>query len=98
MPLFSSEAERLAEFPITRDSIFLAHAGVTILPARVTKVMQDYLQEACTRMQEFPEAWRATNETRAVAAKMLGERDLPARPDLTWSLPGGERTRLEAWR
>ncbi len=74
MPLFTSEAERLAEFPVLRDSLFLAHAGVTILPARVTRVMQDYLNEACTRMQEFPEAWRATNETRAVAARMLGGR------------------------
>ena len=74
MPLFTSEAERLAEFPVLRDSLFLAHAGVTILPARVTRVMQDYLNEACTRMQEFPEAWRATNETRAVAARMLGAR------------------------
>ncbi|MES2596593.1 MAG: aminotransferase class V-fold PLP-dependent enzyme [Verrucomicrobiota bacterium] len=72
MSLFASEAERLAEFPVARDSIFLAHAGVTILPARVAKVMQDYLQEACTSMQEFPEAWRATNETRAIAAQMLG--------------------------
>lgn len=72
MSLFSSEAERLAEFPIAKKSIFLAHAGVTILPQRVTKVMQDYLQEACLRMQEYPEAWKATNETRAVAAKMIG--------------------------
>ncbi len=72
MALFSSESERLAEFPIARDSIFLAHAGVTILPARVTRVMQDYLSEASLRMQEFPEAWRATNETRAIAAKMIG--------------------------
>lgn len=72
MSLFSSEAERLAEFPIAKDSIFLAHAGVTILPQRVTKVMQDYLQEACMRMQEYPEAWKATNETRAVAAKIIG--------------------------
>lgn len=72
MSLFTSEAERLAEFPIAKDSIFLAHAGVTILPQRVTRVMQDYLQEACTRMQEFPEAWKATNETRAIAAQMIG--------------------------
>ena len=72
MSLFSSEAERLAEFPIARDSIFLAHAGVTILPQRVAKVMQDYLQEACQRMQEFPEAWRAVNDTRAVAAQLIG--------------------------
>jgi selenocysteine lyase/cysteine desulfurase len=72
MSLFASEAERLAEFPIAHESIFLGHAGVTILPARVAKAMQDYLHEACTRMQEFPEAWRATNETRAIAAKMIG--------------------------
>lgn len=72
MALFESEAQRLAEFPIARNSIFLAHAGVTILPQRVTKTMQDYLQEACMRMQEYPEAWRATNETRAVAAQIIG--------------------------
>jgi selenocysteine lyase/cysteine desulfurase len=72
MALFESEEQRLAEFPIARNSIFLAHAGVTILPKRVTQTMQDYLQEACLRMQEYPEAWRATNESRAVAAKMIG--------------------------
>lgn len=72
MSLFSSEAERLAEFPIAQESIFLAHAGVTILPRRVTRVMQDYLEESCLRMQEFPEAWRAVNECRVVAALMIG--------------------------
>lgn len=72
MALFPSEEQRLAEFPIARHSIFLAHAGVTILPQRVTQVMQDYLHEACSRMQEYPEAWRATNETRAIAAQMIG--------------------------
>lgn len=72
MSLFASEAERLAEFPLAKDSIFLAHAGVTILPRRVTRVMQEYLEESCQRMQEFPEAWRAVNETRVVAANLLG--------------------------
>ncbi len=72
MSLFSSEAERLAEFPVAAKNIFLAHAGVTILPRRVTRVMQEYLEESCLRMQEFPEAWRAVNETRVVAAKMIG--------------------------
>lgn len=72
MSLFTSEADRLAEFPIAQDSIFLAHAGVTILPRRVTRVMQEYLEESCMRMQEFPEAWRAVNECRVVAAQMIG--------------------------
>lgn len=72
MSLFASESERLAEFPLAHDSIFLAHAGVTILPRRVTKVMHDYLEQCSLRMQEYPEAWRAVNETRAVAAKLIG--------------------------
>jgi cysteine desulfurase / selenocysteine lyase len=70
--LASSDAARHAEFPITRDSIFLAHAGVTILPRRVSKVMQDYLEHSTLAMQEYPEAWRAVTETRVVAAKLIG--------------------------
>ena len=72
MALFSSEAARLEAFPVARDSIFLAHAGVTILPRVVARTMQDYLEQSCLRMQEYPEAWRAVNETRVVAARLLG--------------------------
>ncbi|MDZ4286857.1 MAG: aminotransferase class V-fold PLP-dependent enzyme [Prosthecobacter sp.] len=72
MSLFPSEAARLAEFPVARASIFLAHAGVTILPRRVTRAMQDYLEQSCRRMQEYPEAWRAVNETRVIAATLIG--------------------------
>lgn len=72
MALFSSEAARLDAFPVARDSIFLAHAGVTILPRAVARTMQDYLEQSCLRMQEYPEAWRAVNETRVVAARLLG--------------------------
>lgn len=72
MALFPSEAARLEAFPVARDSIFLAHAGVTILPRVVARTMQDYLEQSCLRMQEYPEAWRAVNETRVVAARLLG--------------------------
>src|SRR5687767_3074541 len=41
--LILDESLRLTEFPVARESIFMAHAGVTILPRRVTKVMQEYL-------------------------------------------------------
>jgi len=50
----------------------MAHAGVTILPRRATKAMQDYLEGACMAMQEFPAAWRAMTETRALSAKLIG--------------------------
>jgi len=70
--LLQDEALRLAEFPVAEKSIFMAHAGVTILPRRATKAMQDYLEGACMAMQEFPAAWRAMTETRALSAKLIG--------------------------
>jgi cysteine desulfurase / selenocysteine lyase len=70
--LLSDESLRQEEFPVIKDSLFLAHAGVTILPRRVTRTMQDYLEQCSLRMQEYPEAWRAVNETRVVAAQLIG--------------------------
>ena len=70
--LLSDESLRQQEFPVIKDSLFLAHAGVTILPRRVTSTMQDYLEQCCLRMQEYPEAWKAVNETRVVAAELIG--------------------------
>ncbi len=70
--LLSSEATRLAEFPVARDSIFMAHAGVCILPRRVVRAMQGYLEMCCLQHQESGEVWRNLNETRVVAAKLIG--------------------------
>lgn len=70
--LLSSESTRLAEFPVARDSIFMAHAGVCILPRRVARAMQDYLEMCCLAHQESGEVWRTLNETRAVAARCIG--------------------------
>ncbi len=70
--ILADESRRLAEFPVARDHIFMAHAGVTILPRRAVKAMQDYLEGSCVAHQEFPEAWRAMNETRALAARLIG--------------------------
>ena len=50
----------------------MAHAGVTILPRRVVRTMQDYLEESCLRHQEYAEAWRAVSETRVLAARLIG--------------------------
>ncbi len=70
--LLATESARLAEFPVARDSIFMAHAGVCILPRRVVKAMQDYLEMCCLAHQESGEVWRTLNETRIVAAKLIG--------------------------
>jgi len=70
--LLNDESLRQQEFPVIKDSLFLAHAGVTILPHRVTRTMQDYLEQCSLRMQEYTEAWRSVNETRVVAAQLIG--------------------------
>lgn len=70
--LLSSEATRLAEFPVSRNAIFMAHAGVCILPARVTRVMQDYLGTCCQAHQESGDVWRHLNETRVIAGNLIG--------------------------
>ena len=70
--LLADEATRCAEFPVARDSIFMAHAGVCILPRRVAKAMQDYLDLCCHAHQESGDVWRHLNDTRAVAAELIG--------------------------
>lgn len=72
--LLASETTRLAEFPVARDSIFMAHAGVCILPRRVVRAMNEYLEMCCIAHQESGEVWRTLNETRIVAANLIGAR------------------------
>lgn len=71
-PYLASEEQRLKEFPVARDGIFMAHAGVCILPQRVVDVMKTYLDDCCTAHQESGEVWRHLTETRAIAAQLIG--------------------------
>lgn len=50
----------------------MAHAGVTILPRCAAKAMQDYCEQSCVQHQEFADAYRAVNETRKIAADLIG--------------------------
>ena len=40
--ILSDESLRLSEFPVAREQIFMAHAGVTVLPRCVARAMQEY--------------------------------------------------------
>lgn len=70
--LLADESLRCAEFPVAREQIFMAHAGVTVLPRRVAKAMQDYIERSCVHHQEFADAFRSVAETRAIAAGFIG--------------------------
>lgn len=73
---FASEAERLAQFPVARESVFLAHAGVAALPACVSDAICAYTRESSRRPQEFAEVLRDIKNARALSARFIG-----AQPD-----------------
>ncbi|MBC8097297.1 MAG: aminotransferase class V-fold PLP-dependent enzyme [Akkermansiaceae bacterium] len=69
--ILSNEELRQREFPVTRDKIFLGHAGVCPLPRRVADAISDYAREASTGDQEkfvFP---AILDDGRKLAAKLL---------------------------
>jgi cysteine desulfurase/selenocysteine lyase len=69
---FSSEEERLRAFPVARKRIFLAHAGVTSLPACAAEAMGAYVTESSLDQQEFGGVLREIAETRRDAARLIG--------------------------
>ncbi|HUA39119.1 MAG TPA: aminotransferase class V-fold PLP-dependent enzyme, partial [Candidatus Sulfopaludibacter sp.] len=69
--LLANEELRRQEFPVTREKIFLAHAGVCPLPQRVARAISECAQRGTTNDQEtliFP---RRVNEGRKLAAQLL---------------------------
>src|SRR5436309_6072052 len=64
--------DRDKEFPVCEKKIFLAHAGVSPLPRRVSEAMQRYADAAARDDQEdvLPEGF--VGETRQLAAELIG--------------------------
>lgn len=72
MSLFSSEEERLKSFPVARKRIFLAHAGVTALPACAAEAMKGYIGSSSEDQQEFGGVLKEIARTRTDAGDLLG--------------------------
>lgn len=70
--ILQDESIRQREFPVAKESVFLAHAGVCPLPARVQAAINQYTQECTLGDQEEVLAPGFFQETRAAAAKLLG--------------------------
>ncbi len=70
----AEERARREAFPVCRNSIFLAHAGVTALPRVVGEAMAQYAMAACRQQQEFSEVLRDIRATRELAARLIGAR------------------------
>ena len=69
--VLNEEARREA-FPVCRSKIFLAHAGVTVLPKAVADAVIDYTRRSSENHQEFGEVLRDIQHTRRVAAQTIG--------------------------
>lgn len=72
--LHTNEELRRREFPCTANGVFLAHAGVCPLPARVKKAMEDYLTRSTEGDQEMAWETGALQSARATAANLIGAR------------------------
>src|SRR5437016_1604664 len=74
--ILSDEALRQHEFPVAREKIFLAHAGVAPLPRRVADAVRDYAGLCTQGDQETLLPAQQVHHSRALAARLLN-----ARPD-----------------
>jgi selenocysteine lyase/cysteine desulfurase len=69
--LLQNEELRLKEFPVAREKVFLAHAGVCPLPQRVVEAVSAYARKAASSDQEaliFP---RVLDDGRKQGAQLL---------------------------
>ena len=69
--LHRSETVRRREFPVVEKGIYLAHAAVSPLPARVSRAMIEYLQAATTDSQEKAAGSEIKEETRRLMGETL---------------------------
>ena len=68
--VLSNEELRQHEFPVTKEKIFLAHAGVCPLPRRVAEAVRDYATTCTQGDQEALMPDGLIPRTRAAAAKL----------------------------
>ena len=68
--ILSNEELRRTEFPVAKEKVFLAHAGVCPLPRRVTVTIRQHLAAAETDDQEVA-LGNLLRDTRSLTAKLL---------------------------
>jgi selenocysteine lyase/cysteine desulfurase len=72
MNLYPDEAQRRALFPVCREKIFFAHAGVTILPKYVADAICDYTRRSSENHQEFGGVLVDIKNARRACAELIG--------------------------
>ena len=70
--LQTNESVRQREFPVSRERIFLAHAGVAPLPRRVAEAVGNYATQCTLGDQEAVLPANTLHQARELAASFLG--------------------------
>jgi selenocysteine lyase/cysteine desulfurase len=70
--LQSDEAFRREQFPIAQHAIFMGHASVTVLPKAAIDGINEFTDHCTREHQESAWSVARVNETRALAAKLVG--------------------------
>ncbi len=66
------EVFRREQFPISANSIFMSHASVSALPKMVTDAMREFCDRQAHEHQESAWSVARVNETRVLAARLIG--------------------------
>lgn len=74
--IINDEATRQAYFPVVKNRIYMAHAGVSILPKVAGDALRDFATASELDNQESDEHMAIAEETRAVAAELIGAQAL----------------------
>jgi cysteine desulfurase / selenocysteine lyase len=69
--ILSNEEFRQTEFPVCRNKVFLAHAGVCPLPRRVAEAVSNYANDATVGDQEMLLLPKLLDDGRKLAARLL---------------------------
>ena len=69
--ILANEESRLREFPVAREKIFLAHAGVCPLPHRVAQAIADFAARGATGDQEAFVYPACLDRARELASQLL---------------------------
>jgi len=70
--ILSNESLRHSEFPVTEKRVFLGHAGVSPVPTRVSQAISQYAAQSTLGDMEALEPVIHMQETRALAARLIG--------------------------
>ena len=71
-----NEATRQAYFPVARERVYMAHAGVCIIPKAAGDAMRRFVDEGELDNQESDESLAIVEDARVLAAKLIGAQAL----------------------